>query len=251
MAFDDDATAQMRRIRSNLELCAHTPANERSELLDTINSALGGASDEALTMDHIYGIGSAVRQLAENRGLYFLGDTHPASRQNQYFSTRAEIKFISTIARALDADDLGLSVADQLERAKSLAFDLSDSTTFLSARQDNAALPLHRHGSPMWIAAAENPPLSDPTWLECVPARLGLGPDAVLPVRYVLMQVRVSGATVPRFADSGAYPYWAPGGLTKPIEQCPVELTGFQEIVANGICVGSLDGAVSSYVRTI
>lgn len=101
----------------------------------------------------------------------------------------------------------------------------------------------------MWIAALDEEAMLGN--LQLLPARLGLAPDPVLPTSYVLMKVSTDQGALPRFADSGGFPYWRPGGVTHPISLCPAGHLGFPELVIDGIQVRHVNGPLLEYERSV
>ena len=154
-------------------------------------------------------------------------------------------------AVSLSTADTSLSMADATLIASQLFLDLCSDSSFAVAKDAHHDIPLHRHGSPMWLAIADDnePEMEDQ--LHHFPARLGLAPDLDLLVPYVLMRLAVVDGYVPRFADSGGYPYWRPGGVTEPIEQYPLTLKGFTEVVADRVTATALRRPSVRYVRTV
>lgn len=249
MAFDADAKAQFQAIQQNLKACAQTPDAERAHLAGVISTSVAGVTEADVTLDHVNLIQTAVRASAERNDLYFKGAPTAASGLST-FSTRREDKLQKGLAFALKAEDPSLLVTDAMLIANDIVLRLSAAVTSGLARIDYGQLPLHVHGTPMWIAVLEASEAS--AIREDVaypPARLGLAPESDRPVRYVLMAIHTSESFRPRFADSGAYPYWEPGGKTRPLEQCPAGLNGLAEVVVNNVRVGSIRDYVVIYER--
>lgn len=249
MGFDSDAPAQIQRIRQNLNECDQTPAGEKSTLLATIEAEVGAGRDSVLAIRDIRKVQTAVRNAVASSEWYFKGrPRHDADRKLLY-STQSEIGLEDKFIRDLQRTRPDLSEADAMDIAQSLISNIFSDSGLTVAKSNHRSLLLHLYGQPIWLAdpVSGNPNADNDITL--LPARLGLNPH---PTRYVLLKLHVDARFTPRFADSGAYPYWRPGGKTNPIEQCPSAYNdGFDETIGDGVTVSALVAPIIRYERTI
>jgi len=248
MQFDDDAAAQIQRIKANLAGCSQTTARERKSLRATIAAQTRRERHEDLTIADIQQVQSAVRSKVATERWYFRGNVQSDMAIKSLYSTQTEIRMEKIFLQGLQVNNPELTSSEALDVAQQLMDDLTANPTYAGAKLYHGALPLHEHASPMWLVDPDSAkPLADAA-LELLPARLGIAPRRT---RYVLLALSARTCHSPRFADSGAYPYWRPGGKTFPIEQCPKGYEGFDEVVSDGITISNLRRPLRRYQRTI
>lgn len=240
--FDDDAAAQLLVIGNNLAGCRQTRDPERSILRTTID---GEVADPA-ELGHILRVQQAVRIRVLQEKWYFLGQQRPELNSKTLLSTQSEFSFEQICAEGLLSIRPSLHVSEAHEIALRILSDLGDPLLFELTREDNGAVPLHRHGTPMWLADPDS--ASDFAAIGLLPARLGLAPRSG---PYILLFPKATNCHVPRFSDSGGYPYWRPGGRTCPLEQCPPGCDGFIEVVADRLTIAALLKAPGRFSRTV
>jgi len=205
-----------------------------------VNQTVGNVAGPSAK--HIWSIQSAVRRYAQSNSLLFRGDevTPPA---NEYISTRSEQAIRGSWSQKL-AVDRNLTLADAEIVAADIINELEDPARFRLAVHSMPSMPLCGSIGPMWIA--------DPTSSNQLPEvnlsalRLRLGIEA-RPTKQVLLRIASTSCWIPRFADSGGYPYWRPGGRTEPTEDCPAGLDGFDEYVVEAKVISDLTGPFLRY----
>ena len=248
LLFDDDPAAQIQRIRANLDGCSQTAAAERDILRTTIDAETRGIDDQELEIANISQVGSAVRRLAAQEKWYCGGQSQPEMATKSLYSTQTELRFEQVFLQGLQQDDSELTSSEALAIAQQLMTDLLANPTFAAAKHAHGALPLHQHGTPMWLADPDSTAIHPDTNIALLPARLGLAPRRA---RYVLVVVTPPACCSPKFADSGAYPYWRPGGKTLPIDQCPRECDGMAESVSDGVSIRHMRRPAIRYQRAV
>jgi len=244
MTFEDDAGIQLATIINNLSDCKQTPNIEKEALQKLIDSE----ADHPISRAGIRRIQSAVRDQSEHNGWYFKGASASALAGTELLSTQTEDRFQFTWSQGLRMKDPSLTVNDAVLMASAAVSALQDPLLFTAARVTNSSIPLHRHGTPIWLADPQSSKKDAFSHINFFPARVGLAPK---PGKYLLFRVTVSSCFQPRFADSGAYPYWRASGRTLPIEQCPASLDGFTEVISDGVTVAAVQSPLQSFSRTI
>lgn len=250
MTFEIDALAQVGAINANLVGCSQTLDPERAALTADIDSVITGVAVAAFQLEHVHSIKSQVFNRALSEEWFFLGTAFGGGR-SRFYNTRRADQARQGYAFGLRAIDDDLSPSDAFDVASELLAELSSTSSFVSGKSSMPELPLHRHGTPMWLAVPESEVALSDDDLSLLPARLGLDPTESVQARYIFIEVSAEECFVPRFADSGAYPYWKPGGKTAPIETCPAGLTGFTEVVGNGLTLSNLSSPFRQYLRKI
>lgn len=247
MSFDDDAAKQIAAIRANIAGCTQTAAADQAALLELLDRHIAGRSDMELDLDDIRSIQDLLSSFAVSNGLFFKGTHFPGTGRN-FYNTRPEVKVKRCLMSGLK--EKGLSITDAEEVTERLMDDLADPRDLVYYKSQYGSLPVHWHGYPVWLALPDTGEdlVSN---VDVLPARLGLAPEKAIPVRYVLMTFSATDCHVPRFADSCGYPYWIPGGSTKPLEQCPADLTGIRERIADGLRLNNISGPNLYFVRTV
>lgn len=247
MAFQSDPELQIQRIRANLAECPQTSDAERTDLAATIDTGLLGSENRAKELTDVRSVQDALHLKAGRDALYFQGIKHPVD--DLVWHTRREDKLIRVIQIGISASDPALSTADSIAIASEIVADLAHSTRYSAAKIIANSIPLHRHGTPMWIAVpgGEDPPIDGD--VHYLPARLGLQPEDEFFSRYLLVLLDLDLGAQPRFADSEGYAYWKPGGLTDPIEGCPADYTGLTELVVDEVRVNNIAQPLQPYLR--
>jgi hypothetical protein len=247
MSFDNDASKQVAAIRANIATCAQTVALDQAAMLSLLEKHIAGRKDVDLSLDDVRLIQDLLSNFAVSNGMFFKG-THFAGKGKKFYNTRPEVRVKRCLMSGLKV--MGLSITDADEVAERLMDDLTDPGQLLYQKSHYGGLPVHWHGYPVWLALPDGG-VEPSSQVDVLPARLGLAPEKAIPVRYVLMTLSAADCHLPRFADSCGYPYWAPGGITKPIEQCPAGLTGIGERVADGLRLSDLCGPYFYFMRTV
>jgi hypothetical protein len=248
MPFDSDWRAQHDAVRRNLADCAATSDPERAELAACIDGVVSGRDLAALGEGDISQIQKEIRDRVAARRWYLQGNVQYDAEINIMLHTRQQGSFENSFARGLVARDSSLSQPEASTIAAALVDDLQDGTSFVAARDAYGDVSFARHPSPVWAADPGSATPEHLANLPLLPARLGLGPN---PGHYVLLTIRRPQWRSPRFADSGGYPYWRPGGVTLPIEQTPDGNSGFAEYVTHDLKLRDLTAPLQLYERII
>ena len=245
MSFEINATAQIRRIRENLLKCTQTKNDERATFQQAIDKSVDGKADDDIEIVQVKKAKDAIRNLAETQDLFLRGKINSDWSGISLYSTKTEQSLVAIYVRTLNnMPDITASEAEEI--AQQLIYELEDQLIMKDRRDTYRDLPLHYITAPMWLTKPTADSAVFSADIELLPARLGMAP---FPGRYVLMGVIARECRIPRFADSGGYPYWRPGGMTQPIAQCPSAKSGLAEAVSEALYLSDLIQPLVRYIR--
>lgn len=235
----------VRQIRSNLKNCRHTELSERAlfgqSIAITIQATLGTRNEDI----RLRAVSAALRESARNNALFLRGPVADLAGK-RILHSKAVDRFRAGIHRHLSA-------LFDYESARTLTEELLVQMTTappwrILTELSIADLPLHEHGTPFWVADATTAVPAVDVDPSLFPARAGLRPETGT---YVLLQLSARSGNSPRFADSQGYPYWRPGGMTKPIAACPRGLSGLGEFVVDGMSLSSIAEPIQTFSRIV
>lgn len=235
------------RILLNLADCMQTLDEEKRTYKELIESVMQRHGKNIVTA-----VSEIMKEVARRVGQekhYFRGTASNFHKQCDVWhtkrSTYLEARLEKEISRTSHGSDYSAS-----NDAKDIIAKLRSPGQWLNAAGSSGFLPIHEIGTPCWVA---DPTSGDPepsVHKEYYPARAGIAPDQDGIYEYVLLPLRIPGpATYPRFADSGGYPFWRPGGRTEPISGCPDSFSGFEEAVTDQVTLACLVGEPQFFTR--
>ena len=248
MAYHEDGPLQLSRIQSNLAGCRQTETQERSLLQEAIVKACAGKAHQAVDVSDISNVKSALWQRASTDRLLLCGSRKPDLTGTTLLHTKTEAHFMNDCSLNLQ-HQFKLDPGQAEDVAQELLTELASKLSLAEARRVYAGLGLQRSNSPLiWLAdpVSAAPPHDDNLGL--LPARLGIRPGHD---RYLLFKIAATECRTARFADSGGYEYWLPGGSTAPIEDCPPGYSGLEECVALPLTLWAIRSPVVRFVRAV
>lgn len=252
--------SELKQIIENINQCEYTKSLEKKIFKEIIESKVKSHSYSGLNIPASLAdsISSEIYKISSSKNFLFKGPKREPRKDISYWHAKLADRFLHTIATALLVEDekdgkqnrRGLNYYKM--RASSICTEFRRADGWRRVIEKYASLPLHRHGFPFWIADITE---ADPTphnGLDSYPGRAGLAPDNIKHLEYVLVKLRPKKKIFkPRFADSGGYVHWRPGGKTKPIAECEEGHSGFDEFIADELSVGDIVSAPIHFRRSV
>lgn len=239
--------AHVRQIRNNLKSCIDTKSKERRALARVIRYGIAAGKFERDLNIKLRHIRENLKNKAAENGLFFKGNVSAfVSAHEKLVHAELFLWFKDKIKTWLadDSDDRSEDAAEQV--ANDICYDLRQTSHWSTVGAgSHAAIPLHRHGFPYWVAdpGSGRPKLGGDVSL--FPARAGMELESG---EYVFITLRCTAGLSPRFADSCGHHYWRPGGTTHPRDGCPSGLSGFQEAVIDRISIANISSPIVLFV---
>lgn len=245
--YHEDYQQKILDIRNNIAACPQTSAAERGRFLkaiDVVLDAMVGIPEES-TLEAIEG---SFQHISCTMGLLLKGTKQKAIANQELWHTTPSIRFENQIKSIMMAKDDALALDSKTlqKNVETLIGKLQTSTMFQIHKSELGNHKLQAIARPLWLGdpKSSTPPVSDPA---DYPACAGIAPTTGTHYRLI---VRHPAPLLPRFADSGGYPYWRPGGRTLPIPESTYKM-GICEAVVGDLCVDMLAAPISDFYRLI
>ena len=244
--YHEDYERKITDIRNNISTCTQTsPAERRSFLkaIDVVTSSKVGKPEKS-TLETIE---RSIRNIAHTRGLLLKGTKRNELSNQDLWHTTPSIRFELKIGEiALSGDpDLALDATSLGAKIRGIIDKLQSPSMFAIQKAELGGKKLQATAQPLWLGdpKTSTPPIATPADF---PACAGLAPTTG--THYCLV-VQHMEPLLPRFADSGGYPYWRPGGRTLPIPESPYKIGIFEAIVGD-LGINMLAAPISDFYRS-
>ena len=242
------SVSQIAQVQRNLAACTLTPSSEKAAIKSELDKAVS-ATAPLPPSKRLIEVSKRIRTFASKKKLILQGPpaTFVVPSKEVVHSTRRDRLQGLLLSQLVTESDYPFDDADTL--VSNLLDELQMPAPWPTlSRPTIKRLALHRAGSLFWVGDPDSGKPGPSPRFDLYPARAGLHPDAG---EYLFLRLKLNQGSTPRFADSGAYPYWRPGGKTQPISGCPAGYSGFDEAVAKDAKLSNLSSPMKLFKRKI